>query len=268
MTTEWGHLLRVARRSIKEHGIVVTLKESSGYLGRYRRIRKAWRHIDQEDPFDRMHGTDTTAFLQPEDFGTTSEHLQSAQYYRATPSRTFTRIMEGVDIRYEDFVFIDFGSGKGRTLLLASEYPFKRIVGVEFAPALHAIAQNNIRVYQSATQQCKHVASVCADATSYALPIDPTVYYFFDPFKLPVMSAVLDNIKQSLQKHPRKIFLIYVNPELASTLDQAGFLERMYDLEQNVQPNSPEHRLPLSWSIYIYTNSLYTSHSLSQKVPL
>jgi hypothetical protein len=268
MTTEWGHLLRVARRSIKEHGIVVTLKESSGYLGRYRRIRRAWRHIDQEDTFDCTHGTDTTTFLQPEDFGTTSEHLQSAVYYRATPSRTFTRIMEVMDIQYEDFAFIDFGSGKGRTLLLASEFPFKRIVGVEFSPKLHAIAHSNIRVYQSTTQQCKYVASVCADATSYALPIDPTVYYFFNPFKLPVMSAVLDKIKQSLKEHPRKIFLVYVNAELASTLGQAGFLEHIYEWEQKVQLDSPDHWLPLSWSIYIYTNSLYTGGSLSPKVPL
>jgi hypothetical protein len=254
--------------SIKERGIVVTLKESSGYLGRYRKIRRAWRHIDQEDTFDRTHGTDTTAILQPEDFGTTSEHLQSAVYYRATPSRIFTRIMKALAIRYEDFVFIDFGSGKGRTLLLASEFPFKRIVGVEFSPKLHAIAQSNIRVYQSTTQQCKYVASVCADATSYTLPIDPTVYYFFNPFKLPVMSAVLDKIKQSLEKYPRKIFLVYVNAELASTLDQAGFLKRIYDLGQEVRLNSPDHWLPLPWSIYIYTNSLYTGDSLSSKVPL
>jgi SAM-dependent methyltransferase len=176
--------------------------------------------------------------------------------------------MEVLDIRYEDFVFIDFGSGKGRVLLLASEFPFKKIIGVEFSPKLHAIAQNNIRVYQSTTQQCKHVAAVCEDATSYALPIEPTVYYFFDPFRLPVMSVVIDNLRQSLQKHPRKIFLVYVNAELASTLDQAGFLERIYDSTQDVQANSPEHRLPLGWPIYIYTNSLYTADSSVVMEPL
>src|ERR1700683_3774920 len=32
---------------------------------------------------------------------------------------------------FRDFVFVDLGSGKGRTLLMASDYPFRRIVGVE-----------------------------------------------------------------------------------------------------------------------------------------
>jgi hypothetical protein len=47
----------------------------------------------------------------------------------------------------QDFTFIDLGSGKGRALLMASAYPFKRIIGVEFMPELHRVAQENIRKY-------------------------------------------------------------------------------------------------------------------------
>ena len=39
-----------------------------------------------------------------------------------------------VDLEFPRFVFIDLGSGKGRTLLMASDYPFRRIVGVELLP--------------------------------------------------------------------------------------------------------------------------------------
>jgi len=45
---------------------------------------------------------------------------------------------------FHDFIFIDLGSGKGRTLLMASDYPFRRIVGVELLLALHQIAQENL----------------------------------------------------------------------------------------------------------------------------
>ena len=51
--------------------------------------------------------------------------------------------------------FIDLGSGKGRTLLMASDYPLRKILGVELIPELNRVAQQNIRDYQSSTQQCE-----------------------------------------------------------------------------------------------------------------
>src|SRR5947208_15284999 len=39
-----------------------------------------------------------------------------------------------------DFTFIDLGSGKGRTLLMASDYPFRRILGVELLAGLDQLA--------------------------------------------------------------------------------------------------------------------------------
>ena len=55
------------------------------------------------------------------------------------------------------FDFIDFGSGKGRVLLVASHYPFRQVIGVEFSPELHEIAQENIRRYQSPARRCQAV---------------------------------------------------------------------------------------------------------------
>ena len=52
-----------------------------------------------------------------------------------------------------DFTFLDLGSGKGRTLLMASDYPFRRIVGVELLHSLHQIAQENLRLYKSESQK-------------------------------------------------------------------------------------------------------------------
>ena len=36
----------------------------------------------------------------------------------------------------DGFTFIDLGSGKGRTLLMASDYPFRRIIGLELLEEL------------------------------------------------------------------------------------------------------------------------------------
>ena len=65
--------------------------------------------------------------------------------YQPTDAALFHEMIEAVrgqsDADFHEFVFIDLGSGKGRTLLMASDYPFRRIVGVELLPALHRAAQ-------------------------------------------------------------------------------------------------------------------------------
>jgi len=259
-TNVFAHLLRVAHRSVQERGFFLTLRQGPKYVATFVKRRRAWRKVEGEDIFDQTFGTDTTATLQPEDFASTSPNLRHAQYYRATPSRMFDRIMDALSIRHEDFVFIDFGSGKARTLFLADKFPFKRLIGVELSPRLHAIAQKNVEIYQSKTQKSDKFEVVCADAASYDLPIENSVFYFFDPFNLPVMSAVLQNIRQSLEKHPRKIFIVYVNPNQSGAMRQSDFLECVYAFNPDTLKDTPEHLLSIPWNIY--ANRLYDEKSL------
>lgn len=86
------------------------------------------------------------------------------------------------NLDFGDFAFIDLGSGKGRTLLMASDYPFRRIVGVELLPALNQIAQQNLAQYKSDSQKCFALESICADASTWPLPDGPLVIYLFNPF--------------------------------------------------------------------------------------
>jgi SAM-dependent methyltransferase len=115
------------------------------------------------------------------------------------------------------FSFVDFGSGKGRVLLVASHYPFREVVGVEFSPALHQIAQDNIRKYQSPARRCQQVYSVCADAASFALPEHDCVLYFNNPFAEPVFARVLANIQASFERSPRRLHVLY--QQLAGELE-------------------------------------------------
>ena len=249
MAAELTHLLKIARTSLNERGVLGTMKQGPHYLKTYLRRRKVWRNFEEQDGFDRRYGTDTTAMLGPADFGRTSDNVRYASLYRATLPRTFERIIGTMKIRHEDFIFVDFGSGKGRTLLLASEFPFKRVIGLEFSPKLHEAAQKNVGIYRSATQKCKQFELECLDAASYELPVENTVFYFFDPFELPVMSPVIDNMKKSLEKHPRKVFIAYVNPTYCAVMENSGFLHRI----AKVDGGPPEMGLEYPW--HIYTNN-------------
>lgn len=118
----------------------------------------------------------------------------------------------GCDFR--DFVFLDLGSGKGRTLLMASDYPFRRILGLELLHELHQAAQNNLGTYKSETQKCFKLESICADATRFTFFDEPAVIYLFNPFPEAGLRRVLTNLQETLRAHPRTVYVLYHNPLL------------------------------------------------------
>lgn len=171
--------------------------------------------------FDWKHGVDTCGItLWQND---TTPHIQ----YAATHPKIVPEMLVPLDIDYRNYVFIDFGSGKGRVILLASEFPFKRVVGVESSEELHRIAAKNIKCYRAANQRCFDIESVNDDARFYKIPSEPAVLYFFNPFGQEVMSQVLQNIRESLDTHPRDIIIIYLSPRFSDLVMQLKGIQRL-----------------------------------------
>ncbi|HKC01057.1 MAG TPA: class I SAM-dependent methyltransferase [Terriglobales bacterium] len=147
--------------------------------------------------------------------------------YQPTDPALFREMMASLPIEFEQFTFIDLGSGKGRTLLMASEYPFKRIVGVELIAELDRAAQQNILDYRSPTQRCVQIDSLLADAREFELPEEPLVLYLFNPLPEHAFSDVLQRLGKSLLQTPRPVWVVYHNPLLEPALATSGFLERV-----------------------------------------
>lgn len=145
--------------------------------------------------------------------------------YQPSAPGTFHGLVGALPIAYEDYVFVDIGSGKGRSLLLAASYPFRRIIGVGYCPSLHAVAEENIATYDAPEKKCSDITSVCADATSFPIPREPAVLYRFNPFDAAVLKPVVENIRRSLAESPRKIFIVYYNALYADVFRERGFRE-------------------------------------------
>jgi hypothetical protein len=149
--------------------------------------------------------------------------------YQPTERELFHEMMDALahhaQINFNDFTFIDLGSGKGRTLLMASDYPFRRILGVELLPSLNEIAQQNLAQYHSESQKCFAIESVCADATTFALPEGALVIYLFNPFPGPGLRRALANLENSLDAHPRPTYVVYHNPQLETIVNNTGRLK-------------------------------------------
>jgi SAM-dependent methyltransferase len=151
--------------------------------------------------------------------------------YQPTESILFHEMLDALHrqtrLDYRDFVFIDLGSGKGRTLLMASDYPFRRIVGVELLPALHQAAQENLSKYRSESQKCVALESICADATEFAFPAEPTVLYLFNPFPEAGLKRMIANLEESLREHARALYVRYHNPLLEHVLGESAALKKI-----------------------------------------
>ena len=131
------NVFRLLRRSVTSRGIAGTVA-SMVKVSLYRTIwRSSWQ-VDGGCEFDRKFGTETSgSVVQTEGLDTTSPNWIHSTRYRPTPATIFHELMAALPIRHEEFTFIDFGSGKGKVLLLAWSLPFKAIVGIEFSKDLH-----------------------------------------------------------------------------------------------------------------------------------
>ena len=246
--SSWRAFVRHRRESVHYFGLWRSLWELagatwSGLLELLPSRRKA-RFGDLD--YDWEHSVDTTR--SNVGFGTQFLTGVMARPYFATEPWLFEQIMDAlargiqqsavsthssassepsVCAGLTDFTLIDLGSGKGRALLMASDYPFKRIIGVEFTPELHRAAVKNIAGYSKDRQLCRQIETLCMDARDFQFPEGPLVVYLFNPFSESTFAQVLENLRRSVEQSPRPVYIAYRFPEFEKLLAQAAWLEKV-----------------------------------------
>lgn len=221
------------RRAVRRHGVfglfTVATGQASGLASRLRPSVRAdiLQGQQRARDFDKRFGVDTAGYIHPTELTINSPNQVHAVSYGASDPRDFKNAIESLQMDHGNFVFVDFGSGKGRAIVLASEFPFKQIVGVEFSEELHKIAQDNISRLSRNGCHCPNVESICMDVVDYPLPDDDLVCYFCNPFDATLMTQVVGNIRKSLLRKPRDIFILYYNAKEAHLFDEAGCFEKV-----------------------------------------
>lgn len=182
-----------------------------------------WRWSDSR--FDRRHGVRTSDYILASDLDVQREKTRLSSEYEPSPERATRFILDHLTVDFTGFTFIDLGSGMGRVLLIASDYPFSQVIGVEFSPSLHEIACSNIARYQGKSRQCFNTVSICGQAEQFEIPAVPCVIYLFDPFRKEILEKVVANLERSYRSHPRAIVVVYYAPVHREVFDHAAFLE-------------------------------------------
>ena len=171
---------------------------------------------------DLRHGIDTVGLVPVDDLGLGGSRRVSAVHYYGTGWREMQAILRRVDPR--GGTYVDYGCGKGRSVLAAAGARFDRVVGVELSAHLVEVARRNVARYRR--PGLAPIEIVHADAASHTLEDDESVFFFYNPFGADVLALVLDRVERSLQRRPRAVQLVYVNPVHADTVDGRACLRR------------------------------------------
>jgi hypothetical protein len=166
-----------------------------------------FRHVAEVDAtFDTVGKVDTGGVHRLTQMTIVGRSVDHGSGYIACDPDDFNEAMQALP-PVDDFTFVDLGSGKGRALMLAGNYSFRRIIGVEFSNELHNVAQANFR-----KQPDPRVELVLADCLDFIFPLDPLVLYLYNPFDEPLVRAVARRVMGSWRDRPRSIFVVYLNP--------------------------------------------------------
>jgi SAM-dependent methyltransferase len=188
-------------------------------------------------PFDLAHGTETSGLLSGKVIarGTGAVPEDLTAYYGIAPSILHALL----DLWLRELhpqapidrtVFLDVGAGKGRAMLLASQYPFLRVEGIELSPRLVSIARSNISIWSEAQPSCMLAPLDLheADATRAPLPTEPILAHLFHPFEDRLLRRFLRHVEKDLTAHPRPFDLLYVNAEHDSLIDRHPAFTRIW----------------------------------------
>jgi SAM-dependent methyltransferase len=159
--------------------------------------------------WDLIHGVDTCGEIPLIGLDFHSKNKTAGLEYHSHHPAIIRLGLLGLPVQCKDYTFIDVGCGKGRVLLIASEFPFRRIIGLEFAPSLAEIAKRNLRSYRSRRQRCSNIEVVTGDALEYELPPEPQVLYFYSPFAPNILDQIVQRTEDSFQRSPRDLVVLF-----------------------------------------------------------
>lgn len=186
---------------LKERGGLRTFQYSLQYILSY----------CVDNLFDMKYRIDTYASVEKDDFENVGVNKEHASMYSSINTVPLRKLLKTLRIPTGG-VLVDLGCGKGKVLLIASEFGFKEARGVDFSPLLCEIARTNCSTYKARTKTKTDFAVYKCDVLDYRMKDDEDVFYLYNPFDAYILKQVIQNILKSLQRRRRKIWIIYGNP--------------------------------------------------------
>ena len=97
--------------------------------------------------------------------------------------------------------------------MLASELPFREVVGVELNSSLHQVAEKNLEMWRESGRALSPMRLVQGDALGLRLPEGRLLIFMYNPFLAPMMRRLLARVDAAAGGRRGEIDLLYVVPQ-------------------------------------------------------
>ena len=189
-----------------------------------RRYYKGWWRTH---PFDRTYGVETSGADQVAEFKLDPAIARHMSPYAGSQPSIIRRALDTLPL-VDDTSFVDLGCGKGRPLVVASEFPFRRIVGVELAPHLVSVARANAATIRRRFPERAAIEIVEEDATRFRWPAGKLVLFCYNSFDAELVGKLVASLERGLAGPVEHVFVVYYNPVWGALLDRSPAFERWY----------------------------------------
>jgi SAM-dependent methyltransferase len=205
-----------------------------------RRLKRRKLEELSRDGFDAAHGTDTAGVLVGRELGpcvTRGGHLVIP--YETTSEAAIRLPLDSLGLDFSESTFVDLGCGKGKPLMVAASYPFRRLVGVDISPVCVDAARRNLVRYGPERIDPARAELLVGDAADFVFPPEPLVIYLYNPFPGAVLERVVANLEASLRELPRQAAVVYVNPHALVPLTRSALFERVPTIAERMPAAAP-----------------------------
>ena len=255
----WDSPLEVFKESAKQLGFWMALRYALIYALSYKPV--------DDTRYDDQHGTNTSGIVPTRNLDIAEDSTRwQANLFLASPARITRYMIEAqlsaAPIDPQDYSFVDYGSGKGRSTLVAAEYPFKRAIGIEISAELTAIARQNAEQIKS---RCTApIEFFCTDARKFLLPEGNLFLHMYHPFGQDILREVLSGIREQAiaTEQPRRILIPYL---FSVAMAKAVFHEfPEFRRTRDVFCMNPQYR----WTLYEWAPHTTTSDGANKSTSL
>ncbi|MFT5701027.1 MAG: SAM-dependent methyltransferase [Desulforhopalus sp.] len=158
--------------------------------------------------FDQLHGTQT--FTRQSCQVSNSIAIEDLCWgYGPTNPDFFREIIAAVPVNLSTYSFIDVGAGKGMALMLASEFGFNEMVGVELSPHLIESGKINIQRYNYSTKKTVKPSWIQADILDWPIPSKDSLFFFNNPLPGDIALQAIHRLEEAVANTESRLIIAY-----------------------------------------------------------
>jgi SAM-dependent methyltransferase len=158
--------------------------------------------------FDRLYGVRTSGYISLSETSVDTSNFQEANRYGPVNAWAFRRLLRELALS-KNLHFADLGCGLGRACILAAEYGFAKVTGVELASEFCATARENIQNCRRSACRKVAIEIINGDVAKYSDTTTDDVFFMYRPFQWEFFRLVVAKLVKRAAEQAKTVTVIY-----------------------------------------------------------